>query len=63
MEKVNLYLILEHKSEEERYINAKEKMPKGAILDMTSDTYHKVNPITSGKRYSMVFWARGPKFK
>tara|TARA_Y100000593_G_C4286068_1_gene325537 strand:- start:890 stop:1537 length:648 start_codon:yes stop_codon:yes gene_type:complete len=52
-----------YKSEEERYINAKEKMPKGSILVMTSDTYHKVNPITSGKRYSMVFWARGPKFK
>ena len=52
-----------YKSEEERYINAKEKMPKGSILVMTSDTYHKVNPITSGKRYSMVFWARCPKFK
>ncbi len=49
--------------EEERYTDAKEKMPKGSILVMTSETYHKVNPISSGKRYSLVIWSRGPKFR
>ena len=39
------------------------KMPKGSILVMTSETYHKVNPISSGKRYSLVIWSRGPKFR
>jgi PKHD-type hydroxylase len=52
-----------YRKEEERYINCKEKMSKGSILVMASDTFHMVKPISKGKRYSIVIWARGPKFK
>jgi len=48
---------------EERYINAKEIMPKGTILVFPSTTYHMVKPVTRGERYSLVLWTRGPRFK
>jgi PKHD-type hydroxylase len=52
-----------YKDEDERYENCKEKMKKGSIIVMTSNTWHMVKPITKGKRYSLVMWARGPRFK
>jgi PKHD-type hydroxylase len=38
------------------------KFPKGTILVFPSFLDHKVNPVTSGERYSAVNWAFGPAF-
>ena len=36
---------------------------RGRIIAFPSFVIHKVNPIISGTRRSLVFWAVGPKFK
>lgn len=36
---------------------------KGAFIAFPSFVMHKVNPITKGKRYSLVVWVTGPNFK
>lgn len=36
---------------------------KGTAIIFPSFLYHKVTPITRGKRTSLVGWIRGPKFK
>lgn len=37
--------------------------PRGSVLVFPSMYEHRVLPITSGTRYSLVTWIRGPKFK
>jgi len=39
------------------------KLKPGIILVFPSWVPHKVNPVTSGERISLVTWVRGPKFK
>jgi len=39
------------------------KQPKGTILIFPSFVYHRVKPVISGKRYSLVIWACGENFK
>lgn len=39
------------------------KMKKGDIVAFPSFIPHRVTPVTSGKRRSLVFWVLGPKFK
>jgi PKHD-type hydroxylase len=36
---------------------------RGRIIAFPSYIMHRVTPVTSGKRRSIVFWAIGPKFK
>ena len=36
------------------------KYPKGSILIFPSDKWHRVRPVTSGIRKSLVTWFRGP---
>jgi PKHD-type hydroxylase len=36
---------------------------KGAFIAFPSFMMHKVNPITKGKRYSLVVWVTGSNFK
>jgi PKHD-type hydroxylase len=36
---------------------------KGRIISFPSYIHHRVTPLTSGVRKSIVFWAVGPKFK
>jgi len=47
--------------ESERY----ETIPlkKGSILVFHSDIPHRVKPVLSGTRKSLVVWANGPYFK
>ena len=42
-----------------------EALPKkqGTLLAFPSWTMHRVTPITSGTRYSLVGWVGGPQFK
>ena len=51
--------------------NSKKSVPhkinqikeKGSILVFPSHVWHKVTPVTEGKRYSLVMWVLGPKWK
>ena len=39
------------------------KIDMGDVIIFPSDTLHRVRPIKSGKRISLVGWYAGPKFK
>ena len=36
---------------------------RGTVIAFPSFVFHKVTPVTRGKRYSLVAWFEGPKFK
>jgi PKHD-type hydroxylase len=36
---------------------------RGRVIAFPSFVMHRVTPLTSGVRKSIVFWALGPKFK
>lgn len=36
---------------------------QGSVIVFDSRDFHKVEPVTSGVRYSLVMWATGPLFK
>jgi len=44
-------------------IECKEILPRGSIVVFPSYVFHKVNPVTKGKRYSLVSWNLGVPFK
>jgi PKHD-type hydroxylase len=39
------------------------KMPKGSVIVFPSYMWHRVRPVTSGVRKSLVLWIQGPPFK
>ena len=39
------------------------KLKKGAAIFFKSDAYHRVRPVSSGVRKSIVAWYHGPTFK
>ena len=39
------------------------KLSKGSIVIFKSDKWHRVRPVTSGVRKSLVTWFRGPPFR
>ena len=39
------------------------KLPKGSIVIFPSDRWHRVRPVTSGVRKSLVLWFQGPSFR
>tara|TARA_B100001175_G_C19302022_1_gene538705 strand:- start:50 stop:718 length:669 start_codon:yes stop_codon:yes gene_type:complete len=39
------------------------KLPKGSIVVFPSSSWHRVRPVTSGVRKSLVAWIFGPPFK
>tara|TARA_Y100001951_G_C11272531_1_gene259711 strand:+ start:186 stop:815 length:630 start_codon:yes stop_codon:yes gene_type:complete len=41
----------------------KEIKPQGSIVVFPSFTFHRVRPVTKGKRYSLVLWQIGKPFK
>lgn len=41
----------------------KTKLTKGSMLLFPSYLIHRVKPVTSGLRYSMVGWLLGPRFR
>jgi PKHD-type hydroxylase len=42
---------------------APEILPKGSIIIFPSFVWHRVKPVTSGVRYSLVVWHLGYPFK
>ena len=41
----------------------KELSGKGSMVIFPSDTFHRVNPVTKGTRYSLVIWCVGDPFR
>tara|TARA_B100000427_G_scaffold156888_1_gene130282 strand:+ start:129 stop:704 length:576 start_codon:yes stop_codon:yes gene_type:complete len=39
------------------------KLSKGSIVIFPSDKWHRVRPVTSGVRKSLVIWFQGPSFR
>jgi len=44
-------------------VKCKEILPKGSIIVFPSFVWHRVKPVTSGTRYSLVIWNLGYPFK
>ena len=42
---------------------AKQILPKGSLVVFPSFVWHRVKPVTSGTRYSLVIWNLGRPFK
>ena len=36
---------------------------QGAVMVFDSLDWHRVTPVTSGRRFSLIQWATGPKFR
>ena len=41
----------------------KQILPKGSLVVFPSFVWHRVKPVTSGTRYSLVIWNLGRPFK
>jgi len=53
-----------HMRDETQHLKkAKEILPKGSIIVFPSFVCHRVKPVTSGTRYSLVAWHLGQPFK
>ena len=44
-------------------VQCKEILPKGSIIIFPSFVWHRVKPVTSGTRYSLVVWHLGRPFR
>ena len=51
------------KSFEENIIKCPEIKNQGSIVVFPSYIYHRVTPVTKGRRISLVMWSLGPNFK
>ena len=51
------------RDESKHRIQCKEILPKGSIIVFPSDVWHRVKPVTSGTRYSLVVWHLGRPFR
>ena len=47
----------------DRFHTCTEIRPKGSIIVFPSHVYHRVTPVTSGTRYSLVSWSLGAPFR
>ena len=51
------------RDESKHRIQCREILPKGSIIIFPSFVWHRVKPVTSGTRYSLVVWHLGRPFK
>ena len=51
------------RDESKHRIQCKEILPKGSIIVFPSFVWHRVKPVTSGTRYSLVVWHLGGPFR
>ena len=51
------------RDESKHLVKVKEIFPKGSIVVFPSHVWHRVKPVTSGTRYSLVVWSIGDPFK
>ena len=52
-----------HRDESKHLRKATEILPKGSVIIFPSFVWHRVKPVTSGTRYSLVVWHLGYPFK
>ena len=52
-----------HLKLEDRFQSVPQIKPKGSIVVFPSFVWHRVKPITSGTRYSLVLWNIGKPFR
>ena len=50
------------RDESKHRVQCKEILPKGSIIIFPSFVWHRVKPVTSGTRYSLVVWHLGRPF-
>ena len=48
--------------EKDKIISIKEARKKGTVVVFPSFVWHRVTPVTSGTRYSLVNWHQGRPF-
>jgi PKHD-type hydroxylase len=51
------------RDESKHLVKCKEILPKGSMIVFPSFVWHRVKPVTSGTRYSLVCWNLGYPFK
>jgi len=51
------------RDESKHLVKATEILSKGSIVVFPSHVWHRVKPVTSGTRYSLVVWSIGDPFK
>jgi PKHD-type hydroxylase len=51
------------RDESKHRVQCKEILPKGSIIVFPSFVWHRVKPVTSGTRYSLVVWHLGRPFR
>ena len=51
------------RDESKHRVQCKEILPKGSIIVFPSFVWHRVKPVTSGTRYSLVVWHLGNPFR
>ena len=51
------------KNEDDEKVIKNDLKAKGTVVVFDSRDFHRVTPVTSGVRYSIVCWAVGPNFK
>ena len=51
------------RDESKHRVQCKEILPKGSIIVFPSFVWHRVKPVTSGTRYSLVVWHLGKPFR
>ena len=45
------------------FYKVREILPRGSICVFPSYTWHRVSPVTKGKRLSLVQWNLGPEWR
>jgi PKHD-type hydroxylase len=45
------------------FLKCEEIKPQGSIVVFPSFLWHRVTPVTKGKRNSLVIWSQGDRFK
>ena len=52
-----------NRNEKKHVVTAKEILPIGSLIVFPSFVWHRVKPVTEGRRYSLVIWNLGYPFK
>jgi len=56
------FAVPHHEPTKCEFIKARQVMPRGSIIIFPSYTWHRVTPVTSGTRLSLVQWNLGPGY-
>ena len=56
------FAVPHHEPTKCEFIKARQAMPRGSIIVFPSYTWHRVTPLTSGTRLSLVQWNLGPGY-